>query len=491
MKARPRAGHPDSMNILAPSPAKLAALSLLTLSLGCSSRAVVGVDDEVLPGGECQGPCPAPLYADAIFAPTSSLLDIEPTPEGGVVVAGHFAGKLQLADSAVQSQPDTADMFVMKRSAAGDVEWVRSVAGYAPSLQVAARPDGTIVVAGCFQDTADFGTGPITAGGPPDYFEAPVDFFLWTIAADGTPSAPVTLPAELCIAELALASNGDAILAATLPQAIQLGGQILAPVGSTDGLVVRMTTSGDIVFARQTSAPGDDAFVDLAPRPDGGVVIAVAYSEAFTFEGNVFPKVGPTGGAILALDEKGSALWGHRIDPTPDDADDSESSFAPSLALAPDNRVAVWIERQPDAVENALQVFDSIGTLTSHTSVGAVSPPPTGFAMGSDGAAYIAGSFRKSVIAGDLSIDTADPDDLDDPGDHDGYLARIGTKGQVEWLLSMGAPVSHQQLMGLTVTTLGAPVVRGEYYKGAFAIGDDLLPAAVNPSRAFVAAFTP
>jgi hypothetical protein len=92
---------------------------------------------------------------------------------GNVIVAGYFDGTLEV-DGAMHGSAGADDAFVVKLAKDGTVLWHAVWGGDdgddERALAVATGPDASIVVAGTFFGTADFGTGPLASAGADDGF---------------------------------------------------------------------------------------------------------------------------------------------------------------------------------------------------------------------------------------------------------------------------------------------------------------------------------
>jgi hypothetical protein len=94
---------------------------------------------------------------------------------GNVVVSGLFATSIDLGTGEVFTAVDTAgDCFIFKASSNGDPLWARQFGG--PGLQwcVDVHVDGedAVLVTGAFENTVDFGAGPMTSAGALDAYVA-------------------------------------------------------------------------------------------------------------------------------------------------------------------------------------------------------------------------------------------------------------------------------------------------------------------------------
>ena len=189
------------------------------------------------------------------------------------------------------------------------------------------------------------------------------------------------------------------------------------------------------------------------------------------------------------MDESGDALWGGRLDPTPDDAADGARALSPSLAVAADGGAVVLFGRAlADPSSSTLvfalatQVFDAAGQRLAHTPVGTAGDSWARLALAADGDLFVTGTLRDTLELGEVELLA--------PSDSDGYLARLSPAGEVRWIKTFGAPTSFQIATHLAVASGSRPIVGGQY-RGSFAIGDDDMPLANDNPLAFVVAFAP
>jgi hypothetical protein len=101
------------------------------------------------------------------------VLGLAAAPGGGVVVAGVLGGELDFGDG-VSSGLGETDAFVLELGAEGDLLRVRRFGDAAHQFgqSVAVDAAGSVLVAGTFEGTVDFGNGPLVSAGQLDFFLA-------------------------------------------------------------------------------------------------------------------------------------------------------------------------------------------------------------------------------------------------------------------------------------------------------------------------------
>lgn len=91
---------------------------------------------------------------------------------GNVVITGSFVGSVDFGGGRLTSNTSSNDIFIAKYSATGGYSWSRAYGstGDDHGNAVAIDASGNVVVTGYFNNTIDFGGGPLTSAGNKDIF---------------------------------------------------------------------------------------------------------------------------------------------------------------------------------------------------------------------------------------------------------------------------------------------------------------------------------
>jgi hypothetical protein len=226
--------------------------------------------------------------------------------DGGFLLAGAFAGETvfgpgETKQTALSSTgPGDMDTFLSRHGADGSLAWAVGAGGgsFDTPTALAARDDGSCVVAGVFEGTALFGKGEqgqtsLTSAGKWDVFvarHAGDGSLLWARSFGGPESE---LPNDVF-----LSADGAITLAGYFYDEITLdpggaGETTLHAAGGTDAFVARFSADGSLLWARADGGGGSDFVVRMVPTGAGAAIVAGQ------FDGTTTIGAGDPGGATL------------------------------------------------------------------------------------------------------------------------------------------------------------------------------------------------
>jgi hypothetical protein len=309
-----------------------------------------------------------------------------------VLVAGSFGGTMDLGGAKLTGQDE--DLFLVKLDGEGHHVWSKSF-GTEPfqgSARVAVDPSGDVYLAGTFDGTVDFGTGPLVskqeavyvAKFDPSghalwahawssgqetvassiavgldgsalvsgYFTGAVDFGTGLLGGDGLSRAyAVKLDADghtrwatalsgdgARANGVAVDEAGDVVLAGRFHGSMQAGKFTLVGAG-TSAFVVRLGPDGSVFRATTIGGTGDCDAAAVAMDPSGFAYVAGTFDGTVDF-GNAVEGAGShatTGdwdGFVVAYEPNGSIYWGRTF------GGPSTDSVA-AIAAGPDYSVAI------------------------------------------------------------------------------------------------------------------------------------------------------
>lgn len=240
---------------------------------------------------------------------------IKSTPDGGYIMVG-FAESLN--GDVIGSHGGRSDFWVVKLAATGAIEWQNPLGGigydYACSIQL--TPDGGYIVAGAAGST----NGDIIGNdGGQDAWVVKLSAtgaIVWQKTFGGTSyefanSIQLTPDGGYIMAGKTGSNNGD----------------VTGNHGFSDAWVVKLSATGVIMWQKALGGPYDDWAYSVQPTADGGYIMA---GQTYSFHGDVMGNWGwPDSDALVVkLSSTGAIVWQKALG---DNGSDAAFSILPTL----------------------------------------------------------------------------------------------------------------------------------------------------------------
>jgi len=236
---------------------------------------------------------------------SDSLISIQSTPDGGYIAAGWTNS----TDGDVTGfQGGYTDSWVVKMSAAGVIEWQKTLGGsgedWIYSIQ-STLDDGYLVIG----TTSSF-DGDITNyyGGCSDAWAVKLDAtgaIVWQKTMGGT--------GEDAANGAQLTSDGSCIFAGYTSST---DGDVTGNHLSMDAWVVKISSTGDLIWQKSLGGIGYDQTYGILLTPDGGCIVA-GYSSST--DGDLTSNHGNIDLWVVKLSLTGDIIWQKTIGGTSDD----------------------------------------------------------------------------------------------------------------------------------------------------------------------------
>lgn len=264
-----------------------------------------------------------------------------------VYVTGEFSGTVDFDPGpGVTTLTDTnpnGDVFILKLDAAGDFEWAKSHGGPSDDVARSIKADaaGNVYTTGGFHSTIDFDPGAgvfnLTSAGGRDGFISKLDIngnFVWArqIGSAGTD----------IVQSLALDASSNVYATGEFYQTVDFdggAGTFNLTAQQSDAFIVKLTTAGDFVWAKNVGGSSLDATYTIDVDADGSVYTAGRFYNTVDFD----PGTGThiievvNGEGVLKLDTDGDFVWAKTYTAT---------SIEFGLAIAVDNNDNVHVTGQ-------------------------------------------------------------------------------------------------------------------------------------------------
>jgi hypothetical protein len=259
--------------------------------------------------------------------------------EGNVFVAGIYWGAGEFAGVALP-ETEELDSFLAKLDQNGKLLWLKPIVGkgYETIGALAVTADGGVLGFVRVQDSLDFGGGTIDIaypGGSVLFHYGPGGEYRF--ARRGSGSA------------LALASNGDIVVAGGFSGVLDFGGGSIVSGGAEahdDAFLARLDAEGNEIFVKvfgddlldPLPSESDQSFLQVAVAPDGTTYVLGDFSGRTTIDGTKLASGDVDAMIVAAFDPSGHALFARSFGEGKQDGSVVQSG---RLALAPGGGIVV------------------------------------------------------------------------------------------------------------------------------------------------------
>jgi hypothetical protein len=231
---------------------------------------------------------------------------------GNVVLAGGFYGTVDFGGGPLVSAGGS-DIFVAELDAAGDHLWSQAFGDAADdqaAWTVVADSAGSVVLAGPFAGTVDFGGGPLVSASGGDLFVTKLDAsgnHLWSkLLGDAGSTFWHSIGA-------AADGSDDLVLTGGFTGTVDFGGVPLVSAGGGDIFVAKLDAAGNHLWSERFGDADDQSGAAVAVDGSGNVVLT-GYARGTTdFGGAPLTSAGVYDVFVTKLDASGQHLWSQRF----------------------------------------------------------------------------------------------------------------------------------------------------------------------------------
>lgn len=380
--------------------------------------------------------------------------------DGSVVVAGSFEGATNLGGVQLSSAGYT-DVFVVKLARGGSLLWAKRLGGISPDQPAAVSIDketGDVVVAGRFSGTATVDDQVLQGAGATDVFLARFSksgTLQWALALGGA--------TEDVSAGVAVAPNGDSLVAGQFSERLTCGHTALTSAGGTDIFVAKVSLDGAFQWCRRLGGSSDDSVGAIAVDDTGLFALTGSFGTSTDLGGGTVSSSGQFDAFVAGYAvADGSYRWARRMGGSGYDAGNAVAFDAAGAvvvsgyfglfgggvdfgggALTSEGGADAFVAKYNTSDGQYLWARTFGGTLDDYAN--AVSVDPAGDII-------VAGEFQGSVSFADISASSA--------GQFDAFLARWSSSGAPLWWRSYG-DVINDKAYGVAVDVEGNTFMTG------------------------------
>ncbi len=225
-------------------------------------------------------------------------------PANTIVVAGWFAGTVNFGGSNLSSISG-ADVFVAKFEADGDHVWSQRFGGLGDQRleSVAVDGSGNVALTGYYDGTVDFGGGQLVS-------VANNDIFLAKLNAGGAHvwSERFGSSNNQWGESVAVDASGNVIATGHFESTVNFGGSTLNSVGGDDVYLVKFDQDGGHMWSQRFGSSGDQTGKAVAVD-ELGVVLTGYYASTIDFGGGTLNNAGGVDIFVARFDPSGGHIW--------------------------------------------------------------------------------------------------------------------------------------------------------------------------------------
>lgn len=278
-----------------------------------TDRTVVG-GDSVLSAGEVDilivrySALGAVLWKRGIGgAETENFYSIALAPDDSVIVSGRVMGPVDFG-LGMTAPIGRYDFFIAKYSATGTPLFAKRFGGTGSVNGTALLDaDGSLIAAGSFTDTIDFGSGPLTASAASNLFVA-----RYSAIGQPTGSRKIT-SSNASVMQSARLPSGELALAGFFKGTEDFGTGRVVSAGDYDCFLLKLKSTGEPLWARAFGGPGSDSCDDVVADAAGNLYTAGGFRMTADFGSGPLISDDDRDGFVAKYGPAGNGLWSRRI----------------------------------------------------------------------------------------------------------------------------------------------------------------------------------
>jgi hypothetical protein len=228
---------------------------------------------------------------------------------GDLFVVGSFGQTVDFGGQVVTAGPQEVALYLAKYTADNRLAWVQAfnVAGSFTAIGangIALTPSGSIVLAITYQGTIDFGGGPLSSPSAPAGA-------LVALSSDGTLSwsHQIPVPPSAQIQGVAVLPDGHVVVAGQLGGVFDFGTGPYSPIGLTDCIVARFSSSGSLVDVAQIGGSVTDTACTSVITSDASIVLGGRFRGTLDFGQGPRTSGAASFSSFVVQSTAGTTVW--------------------------------------------------------------------------------------------------------------------------------------------------------------------------------------
>ena len=384
--------------------------------------------------------------------------DIAIDGSGNVVIAGTFAGTINLGGGAMTSA-GSYDIFLAKYDANGVLQWSHRFGGGDVDGARAVMVDGAgdITMTGYFRAPVSFGGAPLAGRAARDIFVARFDgsgLHQWSHgygSANGDEGQDIVADA-----------SGNVIVTGQYGGAIDFGGGAETPAfGSLDLFVLKLDAAGNHQWSKSAGSLNPDVGYGVAVDASNNVFLTGIFSNTVDFGGGPLTSAGLSDVFVVKYGEDGTHQWStRRGGPNADTGHGIGVDASGDIVVTGNYNGAFLVKYDTNGVEEWSQSF--VSNIMVQGLDLAVSP---------DGTIAVTGNLRGTTNFGGGLLTSAGDDDI--------FLAILEASGVHRWSQRFGNTADDWGY-GCAFDPSGNLIAAGTFYASVDFGGGPLVSAGLS-----------
>ena len=365
-------------------------------------------------------------------------------------VGGYFSQGAQMGAANLQSN-GFSDGFLTKLNGQGIIDWVCTIGGAGADriFDVAAHANGKVAVTGYITGNAAVNGQSIATNAGSQ------DAFVMLCNAQGIPEWTLAIGGQDADTGygVSIDANGNVYCTGQFKGVAQIGPFLLTSAlnpqtntPSHDIFVVKIAPNGEVLWAKQGAASGDDRGLSLCNDALGNVYLAGQSSDTLQFGNSNYPNTVFNAGFLMKIDTDGNEAWLTRLATTQTLINELEFGSDNHLYLTGDHigQMAVLSENSTQLFPGSgeynifLAKFDINGEAVWLSNAGSANEVSSkSLCEGDNGEWYVAGTFKCRFS--DFSAPYGEGV-FYSLGYRDIFVARYNADGSRVWERNYGSP---------------------------------------------------